>query len=344
LLAKLHIESLAACTTIATIRERLEKLSSNLELAYSQAMERIDIQTEERKKLAYSTLTWVTTAMRPLKVTELQEALAVKRGAKECNPEKRPELKIILSVCVGLVIVDEESSVVRLVHATTQAYFDGRFPGAHADITRTLLTYMAFNEVQVTLGKHMRGRLKDKHALIEYCHNCLVHAQNVRQPETQLWELIMDFLEQAVAWHSFWGYSGQPCPWNYLRWPNAPSPLWVAAAANLQEIVQYLLDGGISPDSGQIQDDSPLCAGLTRCITHIYVMCGISGLHVAHSAKMRHILCDSVYFVPRLSDQSVMGAAGFSRYFYNSNCNLRHDMCVRLFWVPVLSELPETGK
>ncbi|KAJ7291204.1 ankyrin repeat-containing domain protein [Mycena rebaudengoi] len=260
LLAKLHIESLAACTTIATIRERLEKLSSNLELAYSQAMERIDIQTEERKKLAYSTLTWVTTAMRPLKVTELQEALAVEWGAKERNPEKRPELKIILSVCVGLVIVDEESSVVRFVHATTQVYFDGQFPGAHADITRTLLTYMAFNEVQVTLGKDMRARLKDKHTLIEYCNNCLVHAQNVRQPETQLWELIMDFLEQAVAWHSFWRYSEEPCPWNYPSWPKAPSPLWVAAAANLQEIVQYLLDGGISPDSGQIQDDSPLCA------------------------------------------------------------------------------------
>ncbi|KAJ7291243.1 ankyrin repeat-containing domain protein [Mycena rebaudengoi] len=228
LLGKLHIESLAACTTIATIRERLNKLSSNLELAYSQAMERIDIQAEEQKKLAYSTLTW------------------------------RPEMKIILSVCAGLVIVDEERSVVRLVHATTQEYFDGRFPGAHAEITRTLLTYMVFDEVQVTLGKQIWG-VEEKHALIEYCQHCFVHAQNIRQLERQLQELIIDFLQRTVAWRSFWKYS-RACPWNYPSWPKAPSPLWVAAAANLQEIAQYLLNDGISPDSGQIQDDSPLCA------------------------------------------------------------------------------------
>ncbi|KAJ7291257.1 ankyrin repeat-containing domain protein [Mycena rebaudengoi] len=264
LLAKLHIESLAACTTIATIRERLKTLSSNLELAYSQAMERIEIQAEERKKLAYLTLTWVTNAMRPLSVEELREALAVEWGAKSLNPEKRPKMEIILSVCVGLVIVDEESSVVRLVHATTQAYFDGRFPGAHAEITQTLLTYMMFKEQVILDNKSFidTWEVKEKHPLIEYCQHCLVHAQNVRQPETQLWELIMDFLKQAVAWHSFWKYpwESEPCPWNYPSWPTAPSPLWVAAAVNLQEVVQYLLDGGVSPDSGQILDDSPLCA------------------------------------------------------------------------------------
>ncbi|KAJ7291164.1 ankyrin repeat-containing domain protein [Mycena rebaudengoi] len=263
LLAKLHIESLAACTTIATTRERLEKLSSNLELAYSQAMERIDIQAEEQKKLAYLALAWVTKAMRPLTVTELQEALAVEWGAKGLNPEKRPEMKIILSVCVGLVIVDEESSVVRLVHATTQAYFDGQFPGAHADITRTLFTYMAFNELRVSTDADSEDsvpslRDEEEPPLVEYCQHCLVHTQKVRQPETQLWELIMDFLERAVTWRSFWKHS-RTCPWNYPSWPKAPSPLWVAAAANLQEIVQYLLDSGVSANDGQIQDDSPLC-------------------------------------------------------------------------------------
>ncbi|KAJ7291254.1 ankyrin repeat-containing domain protein, partial [Mycena rebaudengoi] len=284
LLAKLHIESLAACTTIATIRGRLKKLSSNLELAYSQAMERIDIQTEERKKLAYSTLAWVTKAMRPLEVTELQEALAVKWGAKRLNPERRPEMKIILSVCVGLVIVDEvdeESSVVRLVHATTQEYFNSQFPGAHTDITRTLLTYMMFNEVQVILGKNIweLEEIEEKYPLIDYCEHCLVHAQNVRQPERELWELIMDVLEQAVAWCPIWEYLGQ-CPWNYPSWPKSPSPLWVAAAANLQEIMQYLLNGGIPPDSGQTQDDSPLCAASFYGHLHIAKLLLKTGVNV----------------------------------------------------------------
>ncbi|KAJ7291186.1 ankyrin repeat-containing domain protein [Mycena rebaudengoi] len=258
LLAKLHIESLAGCTTIATIRERLEKLSSNLELAYSQAMERIDIQTEERKRLAYSTLTWVTTAMQPLEVTELQEALAVEWGAKSLNPEKRPKMEIILSVCVGLVIVDidEESSMVRLIHATTQEYFDGRFPGAHTEITCTLLTYMLFDELHMVFDKPLQVISYEES---DYEESKITCWENVRQPERQLRELIMDVLEQAVAWHSFWRDYWVPCPWDYPSWPKAPSPLWVAAAANLHGIVQYLLDGGVSPDSGQTQDDSPLC-------------------------------------------------------------------------------------
>ncbi|KAJ7291119.1 ankyrin repeat-containing domain protein [Mycena rebaudengoi] len=264
LLAKLHIESLAACTTVAAIRKRLTKLSSNLELAYSQAMERIEIQAEKRKKLAHSTLAWVTKAMQPLTVTELREALAVEWGTKKLDPEKRPEMKIILSVCAGLVIVDEQGSVVRLVHATTQEYFDGQFPGAHAKITRTLLTYMVFDDLQAILDAKSaidKWRVELKYTLIRYCHqHCVVHAQNVSQPDRQLRELILVFLERAGAWYRFWQYSWGPCPWNYPNWPYCPSPLWVAAAANLQEIVEHLLDGGISPDSGQIRDDSPLCA------------------------------------------------------------------------------------
>ncbi|KAJ7806463.1 hypothetical protein B0H14DRAFT_2381890, partial [Mycena olivaceomarginata] len=131
LLAKLHVESLATKTTIGLVREALENLSKDLDVAYRATMERINQQENDSRDLAYAALTWVTHAQTVLTVVELQEALAVKAGAKTLDPDDRPEVGIILNVCAGLITVDQTSSKVRLVHYSTQNYLDGRLPEAH---------------------------------------------------------------------------------------------------------------------------------------------------------------------------------------------------------------------
>lgn len=74
--------------------------------------------------IAHSTFTWVVNAKRPLTVQELQVALAIESGAKKLDVDNLLDIEIILSVCAGLVIVNEQLSVVRLVHYTTQEYLD----------------------------------------------------------------------------------------------------------------------------------------------------------------------------------------------------------------------------
>jgi hypothetical protein len=77
-------------------------------------------------------------------------ALAIEPGSKELDNDNMTDIVIILSVCAGLVIIEEHSSLVRLVHFTAQNYLDRiqteKFPDAHFQITQSLLTYLQFEE------------------------------------------------------------------------------------------------------------------------------------------------------------------------------------------------------
>ncbi len=55
---------------------------------------------------------------------ELQYAIAVEIGESELDEENLPDIEDIISVCAGLVTIDEQSGVIRLVHYTTQEYFE----------------------------------------------------------------------------------------------------------------------------------------------------------------------------------------------------------------------------
>ncbi|KAJ6565253.1 hypothetical protein DFH09DRAFT_821023, partial [Mycena vulgaris] len=116
--------------------------------SYNIAMQRIEGQSEDDRRTACSTLIWVVNAKRPLKVSEITAALAIKPGAQSLDEDYLMDIETILAVCAGLVILDKESSVVRLVHYTTQEYLDRiqaeKFPNAQTEITQTLLTFLAF--------------------------------------------------------------------------------------------------------------------------------------------------------------------------------------------------------
>src|SRR5207247_4631931 len=59
-----------------------------------------------------------------------------------------PQIEDMVSVCAGLVTVDEESGIIRLVHHTTQEYFDRTrekwFPDAEENITKICVSYLSF--------------------------------------------------------------------------------------------------------------------------------------------------------------------------------------------------------
>jgi hypothetical protein len=47
----------------------------------------------------------------------------VEAGESELDEDNLPQIEDMVSVCAGLVTVDEESGIIRLVHYTTQEYF-----------------------------------------------------------------------------------------------------------------------------------------------------------------------------------------------------------------------------
>ncbi|KAJ7094769.1 hypothetical protein C8R44DRAFT_539600, partial [Mycena epipterygia] len=118
----LHIDSLATKLTVKAVRDALNSLPQNLSGTFDEVVHRINCQDEEEKTLAWLTLGWVTNARRPLKPSELRVALSIEEGAIELNAENLLDTETIVSVCAGLVTIDEEDNKVRLIHYTIQDY------------------------------------------------------------------------------------------------------------------------------------------------------------------------------------------------------------------------------
>ncbi|KAJ7659529.1 hypothetical protein B0H17DRAFT_954642, partial [Mycena rosella] len=123
-------------------------MPKDLEHTYDEAMERIDRQSEDDRNIARLILIWISNAKRLLSISELQEALAVEPGDTTFDSDNILDVDIMLSVCAGLVTVDQTDHIVRLVHYTAQQYLDSvqasRFPQAQVDITTTCLAYLSF--------------------------------------------------------------------------------------------------------------------------------------------------------------------------------------------------------
>jgi Ankyrin repeats (3 copies) len=70
----------------------------------------------------------------------------------QLDEENLCRVEDMVAVCAGLVTVDEESNIVRLVYYTTQEYFERTqgqwFPKAESEIIIICVTYLLFNEFQ----------------------------------------------------------------------------------------------------------------------------------------------------------------------------------------------------
>ncbi|KAK4243163.1 ankyrin repeat-containing domain protein [Corynascus novoguineensis] len=168
LLAQLHLDSFKGETSVKDVRAALKTLytgSQAYEHAYNHAMDRIEGQLKGRKKLAKKVLSWITCAKRPLSTSELQHALGVEVGKTKLDPDNIPPLEDTISVCAGLVIVDEESDIIRLVHHTTQEFLERTwkqwFPDTQAEITDICVTYLSFSSFESGLC-HTKAEFEDR--------------------------------------------------------------------------------------------------------------------------------------------------------------------------------------
>ncbi|KAI0874241.1 hypothetical protein GGS24DRAFT_490168 [Hypoxylon argillaceum] len=189
LLAQLHFDSLRGKPSPKAIRTALGKLakgSGAYDVAYDDAMTRIKGQLPDQEKLALDTLIWITSAERPLTTVELRHALGVELNETKFDESNLPDLEDMVSNCCGLVTLDEQSNVIRLVHYTTQEYFERSgarwFPKAQSQIAKTCVTYLSFDAFDSGICKS-DSQLEDRlssYPLYDYAscywgsHACLV--------------------------------------------------------------------------------------------------------------------------------------------------------------------------
>lgn len=181
LLARLHIDSLQGKRSVKSIRQALKTLPIGLDASYTDAMSRIESQLPDEVETAKEVLCWISYATRSITPFELQHALAIEDYQLFLDQDNISDIEDLISVCAGLVTVDEQSGVVRLVHYTMQEYFDRNrdylFPDAHHKIASKCIHYLSFDafsdaSVLVSVGHH--PLLKD-HPLLEYSAGNLKH-------------------------------------------------------------------------------------------------------------------------------------------------------------------------
>ncbi|KAL1856463.1 hypothetical protein Daus18300_010730 [Diaporthe australafricana] len=213
LLAQLYLGSLDDKPTVKAIRSALRQFQKQnwgtsedqkLEVlcrAFDQAMERINGQKAGFRELAKKVLSWITCAKRPLATLELQHALAVEVGESELDEENLPQIEDMVLVCAGLVTVDDESGVIRLVHYTTQEYFERTqkdwFPDAETEITTICVTYLSLSVFETGFcesDETFEERLQSNPLYDYAAHNWGIHACNV----PTCWHGVIEFLEDVA--------------------------------------------------------------------------------------------------------------------------------------------------
>ena len=150
-------------------RQALEILPTDLYDTFQGIITRIqECGRAGQAELGMRVLMWLHFAHRPLMLNELQHALAVEKSHTEFDADNIPPKKALLDSCLGLVVVDEETSTVRFVHYTLQEYFRNNswaeFPNGYTYIAETCLTYLNFGQ----LKQHCTSNTSLKEKLNQY--------------------------------------------------------------------------------------------------------------------------------------------------------------------------------
>ena len=182
--------------------EKLSKGSHSLNDAYDEAIGRVETQLAGDTELAKKALSWITYAQRPLTTGELCHALAVRPCEDDFDDKNIYDVEDVVSVCAGLVAVDHESNVIRLVHYTTQKYFEqireNWNPTAQLDIASVCLTYLSFHRFRsgsCPNDEEFESRLEEN-IFLDYASR--YWDKHVRTVQEQVYELALRFLQDVA--------------------------------------------------------------------------------------------------------------------------------------------------
>jgi hypothetical protein len=229
-------------TSIAKRREALVKVPKNLDDAYQVTIDRIKRQVPARSNQGMDVLKGTYFTERQLTISELRHAISASNCTSDTfGPHDLPFEKSLIDCCYGLVIIDQESSFIRLVHKSLQDSLDKQhgnnqlFENGHCDISLTCIRYMSFNDKTTigsngvaddedttisnliqcnrNTGEHMRmldlrdsSRLK-RYPFLEYA----IHSwgEHVRKTKSQqVLNLVVQFpVESGSVTLHFWAYS-----------------------------------------------------------------------------------------------------------------------------------------
>lgn len=264
---------------VRTLGARLQSGSGAYDSVYDETMKRIEQQGPFSRDLAKRILGWVTFSARPLTAVELQTAIAVEIGEPLFDETNITDFEEMILVCSGLVVVEANGNIAKLVHFTTQEYLKRTskswFSDVHDFLTDTCLTYLSFDnfdsQVQERypfyqysahgLRTHLRQSLGNSSLLLAFVSNDIKVSRFMREilglSRTECSFTGLHCASLLGLEHTVEGFSridSNLNVWDYL----GRTPLtWAAGSGNVK-IVRLLLGHGSNPNSVTKMGFTPL--------------------------------------------------------------------------------------
>jgi len=280
-----------------SIRRVLEELPESLDETYQRILRSI---SKANRGLAHQVLQCLVAAVRPLRVEELAEVLAIDfdtGGTPKLNPGWRwaDQREAVLSACSSLVTIvnDGESRIVQFSHFSVKEFLTSiRTAESSRDIScfhivlepaHTILAQACLG-VLLRLDEHMDKEIIKNFPLAEYAaEHWASHARfgNVLSLIKDGIDCLFDAEKPYFAvwrWVFNIKYSARP----RMMEPDRPkeTPLCIAALLGLRDLVERLLikhPGYLNIEGSSL--GSPLCAAVARGHAHV------TSLLLAHGAN-----------------------------------------------------------
>ena len=266
------METIVNLPTRGHIKDRLQNLAQGIDGLgiYDQAMDRIEDLTNSNRMLAHKALSWIIFAKRPISTEELRHALAIKLGTTELDEDYLPKIRTILSLCAGLLTVDEQSNIIRLVHYTTQEYFEQteqKWAAAFdADIARACVTYLSFSVFETSFLENIDAW---SHYHVLYNYAAEYWGQHARGSPVEVEEPTLQFLKNEAKLSSSFSktvtsaFPSNRKISNRRQYPFGVAPAQttaghVAAYFGLEHTLRVLLDEMFDPNSRDSYRATPL--------------------------------------------------------------------------------------
>ncbi|KAH6916394.1 hypothetical protein BKA70DRAFT_1092729, partial [Coprinopsis sp. MPI-PUGE-AT-0042] len=144
--ASLQLDALCECLSAEDVRETLKEFPPSIEDVYRQTWVRISHQSRKHAPLAKAVLVWVLNAARSMTIEELERAVATSPDTHKFTPSRVVPGTTLVSICGGLITVEEESRLVRLVHYTAKGTLEhllhDAFPHPHTLLAAVCMAYL----------------------------------------------------------------------------------------------------------------------------------------------------------------------------------------------------------
>lgn len=129
-----QLRELCKLRRVSDIHARLGKLPKNLSGVYDEIMGSIESRPGTDFELATRALKWMLVSCRPLKPQELVAATELNPSSTPPDqlppdqppPEPSLDVELVIQVCGGLILLDQELDVMRFAHLSVQEYLETR--------------------------------------------------------------------------------------------------------------------------------------------------------------------------------------------------------------------------